>query len=75
MTIRPVKSDINDIYLFPLHKVACNATTTCNSHGSCTDDGNCKCDNGFYAANCSGKLSLHHSIIKIFFGILNALFK
>ena len=43
-------------FFFPLHKVACNATTTCNSHGSCTDDGNCQCDNGFYAANCSGKL-------------------
>ena len=60
---------------FPLPIVPCNATTTCNGHGNCTDDGNCKCDNGFYAANCSGKLSLHYSIIKIFFGIWNALFK
>ena len=54
-------------FFFPLHKVACNATTTCNSHGSCTDDGYCQCDDGFYAANCSGKLSLNYSIIKIFF--------
>ena len=52
---------------FSLPKVLCDATTTCNDHGSCTDDGNCKCDNGFYAANCSGKLSLNYSIIKMFF--------
>ena len=61
-------------FFFPLHKVACNATTTCNSHGSCTYDGGCQCDNGFYATDCSGKLSLHYQIIKIFFAILNSLF-
>ena len=62
-------------FYFTLTKVPCNATTTCNGHGSCTDVGNCKCDNGFYVADCSGKLSLKYSIIRIFFGILNALFE
>ena len=47
-------------FFFPLPKVPCNATTTCNGHGSCTNDGDCKCDNSFYAADCSGKLSLHY---------------
>ena len=61
-------------FFFPLPKVPCDATTTCNGHGSCTDEGNCKCDNGFYAANCSGKLSLNCTIIQMFFEILNALF-
>ena len=46
-----------EVIFFPLPKVPCNATTTCSDHGSCTNDGNCQCDNGFYAANCSGKLS------------------
>ena len=64
-----------EVIFFPLPKVPCNATTTCSDHGSCTNDGNCQCDNGFFTANCSGKLSLNYSIIKIFFGILNALFK
>ena len=62
-------------FFFPLPKVPCDATTTCNGRGICTDDGNCKCNSGFYAANCSGKLSLNYSIIKIYFGILNALLK
>ena len=53
-------------FFFPLPKVPCNATTTCNGHGSCTNHGDCQCDNGFYTANCSGKLSLNYSIIKIF---------
>ena len=53
--------------LFPLPKVSCNATTTCNGHGSCTNDGDCKCDDGFYAADCSGILSLNDPIIKTFF--------
>ena len=61
-------------FFFPLPKVPCNATTTCNGHGSCTNNGDCKCDNSFYAADCSGKLSLHYQIIKILFAILNALF-
>ena len=47
-------------FFFPLHKVACNATTTCNGHGSCTNDGDCKCDDNFYGANCSGKISLKY---------------
>ena len=71
MTIRTVKFDTD---FFPLPKVQCDATTTCSGHGTCTNDGDCKCDNGFYTADCSGKLSLNYSIIKIFFGILNALF-
>ena len=54
-------------FYFPLTKVPCNAATTCNGHGSCTDDGNCKCDNGFYAVNCSGKLSLNCLIIEMLF--------
>ena len=58
---------------FPLPKVPCDATTTCNGHGTCTNHGDCQCDNGFYAANCSGKFSFNHSIIKIYFEILNAL--
>ena len=62
-------------FFFPLPKVPCNATTTCNGHGSCTNDGDCNCDNGFYAANCSGKLSLNYPIIKIFFEIINGFFK
>ena len=62
-------------FFFPLPKVPCNATTTCNGHGSCTSHGDCQCDDGFYAANCSGKLSLNYSIIKIFFEILNTLFE
>ena len=41
--------------------------------GNCTNHGDCQCDKGFYAADCSGKLSLNYSIIKIFFEILNAL--
>ena len=45
---------------FPVPKVPCDATTTCNGHGSCTYDGDCQCDDGFYAANCSGKLSLNY---------------
>ena len=64
-----------EVIFFPLPKVPCNATTTCSDHGSCTNDGNCQCDNGFYTANCSGKLSLNYSIIKIFFEILNTLFE
>ena len=75
MTIRTVKCDTDAISFFPLPKVPCNATTTCNDHGSCTDDGNCQCDNGFYAANCSGKPSFNYQIMKIYFLILNALFK
>ena len=74
MTIRTVKFDTDAIF-FPLPKVQCDATTTCSGHGSCTNDGDCKCDNGFYAADCSGKLSLNYSIIKIFFEILNTLFE
>ena len=54
-------------FIFPLPKVPCNAATTCNGHGSCTNDGYCQCNDGFYAADCSGKLSLNYSIIKIFF--------
>ena len=61
-------------FFFPLTKVPCDATTTCNGQGSCTNDGDCICDNGFYAANCSGKLSLNRPIIHIFFLILNSLF-
>ena len=61
-------------FYFPLTKVPCDATTTCNGHGSCTNDGDCECDSGFYAVNCSGKLSFNRSTIKIFFEILNALF-
>ena len=55
MTMRTVKSVT--FFFFPLLKVPCDDTNTCNGHGSCTYDGDCKCDNGFYAANCSGKLS------------------
>ena len=73
MTITTAKLDINAIFLFFI-LVLCNATTTCNGRGSCTDDGDCKCDNGFYAANCSGKLSLNYPFIKIFSEILNAFF-
>ena len=62
-------------FIFSFTKVPCNATTTCNSHGSCTDDGSCKCDDGFYAANCSGKLSLKYLIINIVFEISNVLFQ
>ena len=64
-----------EVIFFPLPKVPCNATTTCSDHGSCTNDGYCQCDDGFYAASCSGKLSLNYSIIKIFFEILNTLFE
>ena len=62
-----------EVIFFPLPKVLCDAINTCNGHGSCTNHGDCQCDNGFYAANCSGKLSLNYSIIKIYFAILNAL--
>ena len=58
---------------FTLPKVPCDAATTCNGHGSCTNDGDCQCDNGFYAASCSGTFSLIYSIIKIFLKVLNAL--
>ena len=54
------------IYIFLEPKVPCNATITCNGHGSCTIDGDCKCDDGFYAADCSGILSLNDPILKIF---------
>ena len=55
-------------FYFPLTKAPCDATATCNGHGSCTDDGDCICDNGFYTANCSGKISLNCLIIQKFFG-------
>ena len=61
-------------FYFTLTKDPCDANTTCNGHGSCTNDGDCICDNGFYAANCSGKLSLNCLIIEMFFEILNYLF-
>ena len=64
-----------EVIFFPLPKVPCDATTTCNGHGSCTNDGGCKCDNGFYAADCSGILSLNDPIIKLFFWILNCFIK
>ena len=62
-------------FFFPLPKVPCDANTTCSGHGSCTNDGDCKCDSGFYTTNCSGKVYLNYPIIKIFFEILNGLFK
>ena len=50
-------------FIFPLPKVPCDATTTCNSHGNCTNKGDCECDDGFYAADCSGKISLKYRTI------------
>ena len=50
-------------FFFPLPKVPCDATATCNSHGSCTNDGDCECDDNFFAANCSGKISLKYRTI------------
>ena len=53
-------------FSFPLPIVPCDAATTCNGHGSCSNDGHCQCDDGFYAANCSGKLFLNCRSSKYF---------
>jgi hypothetical protein len=46
--------------------VTIDPTATCSGHGICTDDGSCKCDNGFFAADCSSKLlNLHNPVIKL----------